>query len=69
MTKKDYEAIAYAINYGQLVRPPVKSQAGSDYMTGAQDQRYEIAIRLAAHMENNNPRFDRARFLKACGIE
>jgi hypothetical protein len=27
------------------------------------------ALAISRHMEGDNPRFDRARFLKACGVQ
>lgn len=52
MTRKDYVAIA-------------------DIIDGARDQGLtleEVAEKLADTMEKDNPRFDRARFLEACGF-
>lgn len=58
MTKKDYELIAgvfYGLNFG------------------ATDERRAttnmIAERLASALAQANHRFDRAKFLKACGLE
>ena len=62
MTRKDYVAIAAAIHRtGMAVNIGPKKTA-------------EYAIRLAATdiaatMAADNPRFDRARFLKACGVQ
>lgn len=62
MTRKDYVAIAAAIHRTGMAATigPKKS---------AQDAIRLAAIDIAATMANDNPRFDRARFLKACGIE
>lgn len=60
MTRKDYQLIAQAIN-----APFVSDSLDmSDYA-----ERERIANRLADSLKADNPRFDRARFLKACGLE
>lgn len=54
MTKKHYEAIACEISF----------------LFGRNRTCAEIiAHRLADYFQQDNPRFDRERFLKACGIE
>jgi hypothetical protein len=58
MTRKDYQLIADAINLS-------KWSSGNDIhletiRTVAQD--------LATKLAQENPRFDRARFLTACGV-
>lgn len=62
MTRKDYVAIAAALRRTGMA------------VTIGQKKTAEYAIKLAATdiaatMANDNPRFDRARFLKACGIQ
>lgn len=62
MTRKDYVAIAAAIH-----------RTGMTVCIG-QPKAAEYALRLvatdiAATMAADNPRFDRARFLKACGVQ
>lgn len=52
MSRKDYEAIAAAV-----------AATGGDYAT-----REEMACRLADVFAGDNPRFDRGRFLQACGF-
>ena len=56
MTQRDFVAIAAAIN---------------DHRWIAADQRDLdlIAHAIAEHCATVNPRFDRARFLTACGVE
>lgn len=55
MTRKDYILIADAIN-----KAPVDA---------SQDrQRNTVARSIADALATDNPRFDRARFLKACGL-
>ncbi len=52
MTRKDYELIAQAI---------------ADVWCDAVAQK-DIAESLAEALAGDNPRFDRARFLSACGV-
>jgi hypothetical protein len=59
MTRKDYQAIAEVI-----------STLADKYQFD--DGRYivsEIASDLAEVLQNDNPRFDRQRFLDACGYQ
>lgn len=57
MTRKDYELIAAAI---KATKPPSHHQAA--------DQQHEwTASTLADALGRDNPRFDRERFIKACG--
>jgi len=73
VTKKDYAAIAAAINNGTIVFPDAANQANADrheaFMAGANDQVKQLARHIAGVMQADNPRFDRERFFKACGIE
>jgi hypothetical protein len=60
MTRKDYVLIAEII--GDLMK---------DFNNGGDDS---ISLSLVAHelsdvLEADNPRFDRARFLDACGVK
>ena len=56
MTRKDYQAIAEAIKSTLHDNVP------------AVDIAYTIAANLADVFAADNPRFDRSRFLAACGI-
>lgn len=58
MTRKDYVAIAAAIH----------NAPWSDSMT-AEATITAIAENIAEVMSRDNPRFDRERFLKACGVQ
>ena len=60
MTRKDYELIASAIRRAKA------AQGGS---VGQQIGSTDCAYTLAASLAAENPRFDRVRFLKACGVE
>lgn len=67
MKKKHYEAIAAAIlktraDYALEPTPPV-------YRKGACEALCLLAYRLARAMAADNPKFDRDRFLAACGVE
>lgn len=59
MTKKDYVLIAAA-----LERAVLACGKNADEITGVQ----RAAICLGNDLAQENPRFDRARFLKACGV-
>ena len=56
MTRRDYIAIAAAIQ-------------GADKYDDGEAISASIIERIADVMAQDNPRFDRARFLKACGME
>lgn len=58
MTKKDFELIAAAIRRGAFDKMgPVRTAIHNDY-----------AARVADALATTNPKFDRARFLAACGV-
>jgi len=62
MTRKDYviiaESIKGSINY---------EKAFNGNQDGANALKF-LAITLSSSLEEDNPRFDRARFLDACGV-
>jgi hypothetical protein len=58
MSKKDYELIAGVL----------KQQYGNMVFRSGADAWSELVIQFATTLAANNPRFDRARFLKACGL-
>jgi hypothetical protein len=60
MTRKDYQLIANSI----LTARKVQSDIGEMYVSIA-----HLANTLATDLEIDNPRFDRARFLAACGVK
>jgi hypothetical protein len=62
MTKKDYVAIAAVMNciYDATV--------DTDYARGTRNTRDTLSRQLADLMARDNPKFDRARFLTACGV-
>lgn len=64
MTKKDYELIAKTLNHAR------------EYEGNAPDDKKIIitlldvlADDLSEELAEDNPRFDRNRFLKACGVD
>ena len=62
MTRKDYVAIAKALDYQRQV------QASGPGCGDAQTV-IDCAVAIAHVMMQDNPRFDKARFLKACGVQ
>jgi hypothetical protein len=65
MSRKDYIAIAAAI----IRTDPPARQTMDDYERGYFDAVLVTARNIADVMQADNPRFDRALFLKACGVE
>lgn len=63
MTKKDYELIARALRDTMLI-----DIASADELRGATKATRSACARVAAALATENPRFDRARFLAACGV-
>lgn len=58
MTRKHFEAIAAIIDGISI------GQGGHDVVT-----LFEVTERLADYFASQNERFDRERFLKACGFD
>lgn len=63
MTKKDYIAIAQVIKQSNRETGDAKANQVRAHLLAC------VAQDLGDVMERNNPRFDRARFLSACGVE
>ena len=63
MTKKDYNIITKAIWRAGYIKD--KNQVRQQAKT---DARRLIAINLATDMKQNNPNFNRNKFIEACGI-
>jgi hypothetical protein len=57
MTRKDYVVIAAALRRS-LERSPLADSTGV----------IDAALAMADALAGTNPRFDRSRFLKACGV-
>ena len=66
MTRKDFELIAAAI---RTRVPSLSARTNAAMDAGAFQACGDIARRLADTLASTNPRFDRARFLRACGVE
>jgi hypothetical protein len=60
MTRKDYEAIAAALMEARFL---------SGQRTEGAQAVNDAAVLICDVMAADNPRFDRARFLKACGVQ
>jgi len=56
MTKKDFEAVAKVLNFSSAFGSP------------QWETRQWIASELAELFANDNPNFDRDRFMEACGL-
>ena len=69
MTKKHYEAIARILaDVLEHEQDDFDPQAhGVNFTTYYYIQ--DVARQLAEYFASDNPRFDRARFLSACGVE
>jgi len=61
MTKKDFELIATILDGQTIVAPSQMAQA-------CREQRDTYARAFADALAQDNARFDRARFLAACGV-
>jgi hypothetical protein len=57
MTRKDYVRFAMMLKNQRII------------FNGDKDTIYHIAYATAYIFEQDNERFDRAKFLKACGVE
>lgn len=74
MTKKDYELIAKAIRL-QVDYNKTESErmtASEKYRLSHVDYQVEdasIAINLVTLLQGHNEKFNRSKFLKACGLE
>jgi hypothetical protein len=64
MTKKDYIALASELHAAQ----PVGHGAGKTAALAAAEQHRRDVQAIVAVLRRDNPRFDEARFLTACGL-
>lgn len=62
MSKRHFEAVA------RVLRDALEHEQFADSRAGARVAE-SIARELADVFADENPRFDRARFLRACGVE
>lgn len=76
MTRKDYEMIASVLNehldywkkgthatYGHVSESDIRIQS-----RGGQIALRDLTVTLAYELSKTNPRFDKKRFLDACGV-
>ena len=73
MTRKDYILIAAAIREALVDidrdgNNAILSDHSSHVIAGERMGAHSVALRLADTLANDNPRFDRAVFLKACSL-
>lgn len=67
MTKKDFEAIARAIAEARTLGVHMNtSEARANARASALN---DATVLIADYCAADNPRFDRARFMRACGVE
>lgn len=66
MTEKDFELIARA--FSQFIEDELllSEKYGKDVLV--KNLLYNFAQRLASQLANTNPRFNRQKFLEACGV-
>ena len=64
-SKRDYVAIARAIKAERIAATTMHDGA---YQTGMLFSCSRIEQALADYFASDNPRFDRSRFLEACGV-
>ena len=69
MTKKDYVLIAAAIHRDCPNEQGMTYAQMTDWQKGASDEWHTMTLAIAAALGNTNPRFDRAKFLAACGVQ
>ncbi len=62
MTKQDFELIARTVR-------DEREAAMRGVVLSAKDACDQMADAFARRLASTNPRFDRARFLRACGVE
>lgn len=71
MTKKTFEMIARAIKAERYADVLIETASPSiaNYRRGGNHALDDLARRLADEFAHENPRFDRAKFLDACGTK
>lgn len=62
MTAKDFELIARTLNQVEV------DEGDGDFTRGYACAVHDLAHDFASELAKTNPRFDRERFLKACGV-
>ena len=69
MTRKDYKAIAAAINGALIIKAPHCCANEHEYMRAAREQSQNIVRNIATALYADNARFDLAKFLEATGVQ
>lgn len=71
MTKKDYVALAAAVYAARPAEHAVTKATWNDKMwaSGCNSAREHIARSIVRICAADNPRFDKNKFYKACGLE
>lgn len=64
MTRKDYVKLAAVVNESLAINPKIDAS----FVRGWREGIEVLANKLADVLQADNERFDRARFLYACGI-
>lgn len=68
--KKDFKRIAEIIKSNTVMAEDVVcKQDYPQYHLATQDTRLSIAVDFAGYLATQNPRFDRQKFLDACGLK
>ena len=69
MTKKHYEAIALAISVdAKLASKDLDANPQDTFAAGKMYALRSVAGQFAHIAARDNPRFDKSRFLRACGV-
>jgi hypothetical protein len=73
MTRKDYELIAKAVNLYFNYLEKMMNNGLNNHLEQDNKLRLQgagsVILRIANALEIENPRFNRARFLSACGVK
>jgi hypothetical protein len=69
MTRKNYEAIAHILKTAKnspIIKQPFMTASSDSYEAVALIWLWSIEEELANYMEDDNPNFQRTRFMEAC---
>ena len=69
MTKKDYELIADSISQSMRIERDMQADNSPTASKEAEAAIQTLAVNLAGKLALDNARFDKSRFLAACGIK
>lgn len=69
MTKKDYSVIAAKLRGQMITGAPATSLHAIEFCRGANEQAQNYIFGLADIFADDNPRFNRVKFLEACGVK